>query len=75
MIDLQQEVCICNSVSFEKIIDEIIEQNITSLQALYENSRCPVGDKCESCRDEGYNNDGLNLALALSLANKKRNNG
>ncbi len=75
MIDLKTEVCICNSVTFEKIIDEILDQQITTLQELCQNSSCPVGDKCESCKDEGYNNDGLNLPLALSLANKKRLNG
>lgn len=71
MIDLKSEVCICNSVTFEEIIIQIQEQNITTLQQLLENEVCPVGNKCKSCKDEGFNNDGLNLPLALSLANKK----
>ncbi|MBN2816142.1 MAG: (2Fe-2S)-binding protein [Campylobacterales bacterium] len=70
MIDLKTEVCICNSVTFEELIKHIKENNIMTMQELLENSVCPVGDKCESCHDEGYNNDGLNLPLALSLAKK-----
>ena len=69
-IDLKQEVCICNSVTFNELIDVIKQNNIQTLHELLQNSVCPVGDKCESCHDEGYNNDGLNLPLALSLAKK-----
>jgi bacterioferritin-associated ferredoxin len=72
MIDLNSEVCICNSVTFNTLIQEIQQQNISNLTELLANESCPVGDKCESCREDGYNNDGLNLSLALSLA-KKRN--
>ena len=68
--DLNKEVCICNSVTFNDLIGVIKENNIQTLQELLQNSVCPVGDKCESCHDEGYNNDGLNLPLALSLAKK-----
>lgn len=68
--DLTKEVCVCNSVTFNELIKVIKENNIQTLQELLENSVCPVGDKCESCHDEGYNNDGLNLPLALSLAKK-----
>ena len=72
MIDLNSEVCICNSVTFHELIDEIRKKNISTITELLENSACPVGNKCQSCRDDGYNNDGLNLPLALSLA-KQRN--
>jgi len=70
MIDLDKEVCICNSVTFKEIIEVIRENKIESMDELLANSICPVGDKCESCHDEGFNNDGLNLPLALSLAKK-----
>lgn len=70
MIDLESEVCVCNSVSFKELIGCIQENKINALEELLENEICPVGDKCQSCRDEGYNNDGLNLPLALSLAKK-----
>ena len=69
-LDVEKEVCICNSVTFNELIKVIQQNNIQTLQELLQNSICPVGDKCESCHDEGFNNDGLNLPLALSLAKK-----
>jgi|GEM_PF-541018 len=72
MINLETEVCVCNSVTFEEIIKCINENNIANLEELLANDICPVGDKCEACHDEGYNNDGLNLPLALSLAQKAK---
>lgn len=72
MIDLDTEVCICNSVTFKEIITHIQQNDIKTLEELLKNDICPVGDKCESCIDEGYNNDGLNLPLALSLAKKQQ---
>lgn len=70
MIDLDKEVCICNSVTFKELIAVINENKIETFDELLANSICPVGDKCESCHDEGFNNDGLNLPLALSLAKR-----
>jgi len=74
MIDLETEVCVCNSVTFKELIKHIQENNIANLEELLANEVCPVGDKCESCHDEGFNNDGLNLPLALSLAKKQAKN-
>jgi len=71
MIDLETEVCVCNSVTFKELIELIQKENIQTLEELLENDICPVGDKCESCVDEGFNNDGLNLPLALKLAHKE----
>ena len=70
MVDLETEVCVCNSVSFKEIIKFIQQNNIKTLNELLANDVIAVGDKCESCVDEGYYNDGLNLPLALALANK-----
>lgn len=68
MVDLESEVCVCNSVTFKELIEYIQKSGIDTMQELLENDECPVGNKCESCRDAGFNNDGLNLPLALSLA-------
>ena len=72
MIDLNSEVCVCNSVTFNEVISCVQKHNIANLEKLLANNICIVGDKCESCKDDGYNSDGLNLPLALSLA-KQRN--
>ena len=70
MIDLDTEICVCNSLTVKDIAECIKENNYSTLQELLENDKCPMGDKCESCKDEGYENDGINLPLVLSLVNQ-----
>lgn len=70
MIDLDTEICVCYSLSIRDIAKCIKENNINSLEELLKNKVCPMGDKCESCKDEGYNNDGLNLPMVLSMVKK-----
>ncbi len=68
MIDLDTEICVCNSLTARDIIKCIKENNINSLDELLENVECPVGNACEACIDEGYGNDGLNLPMVLEMA-------
>ncbi|WP_297432921.1 (2Fe-2S)-binding protein [Sulfurimonas sp.] len=72
MIDVNTEICVCNSLTVKDIAECIKENNLKSLQEMLQNNICPMGDKCEACRDEGYHNDGLNLPLVLSLVNTKQ---
>ena len=72
MIDLDTEICVCNSLTVKDIAECIKKNNLQSLQEMLENQSCPMGDKCEACHDEGYNNDGLNLPLVLSLVKTKQ---
>ena len=67
MITKETEVCVCNDLTAGDIAECIKKNGFTSLQALLEQSECPMGDKCESCKDEGYHNDGINIPLVLSL--------
>jgi NAD(P)H-nitrite reductase large subunit len=71
MIDKDTEVCICNSKTAGDIAECIKSNNLNTLEEILENEECSVGDKCESCKDEGFNNDGINIPLVLSLV--KRN--
>ncbi len=66
MIDLETEICACNSLTIKDITKCIKENNLNTLDELLENDECPMGDKCESCRDEGINNDGLNIPFVLA---------
>ena len=70
MIDLDTEICVCNSLNIKDIAKCIKKNDITSLQELLDSKECNVGDKCELCRDEGYNNDGFNLPMVLSLVKR-----
>ena len=64
MVDLDTEICVCNGLSVKDIAECIKENN-------FETNICPMGDKCESCIDEGFNNDGLNIPMVLSMVKKK----
>ena len=70
MIDLDIEICVCNSLTVQDIANCAKENNFTTLPELLENDICPMGDKCESCQNEGFHDDGLNLSLVLSLIKK-----
>ena len=72
MLDVNTEICVCNSLTAKDIAECIKENNLRSLEEMLQNQICPMGDKCEACRDEGYHNDGLNLPLVLSLVNTKQ---
>ena len=71
MVDKDTEICVCNGLTVEDIAECIKENNFTTLEEILENTECPMGDKCESCRDEGYHNDGLNIPMVLSMVQKK----
>jgi bacterioferritin-associated ferredoxin len=71
MIDLETEICICNSLTINDIATCIKENNFKTIGEMLENTECPMGDKCEACRDEGFNNDGLNLPMVLSMVKQK----
>ena len=72
MIDLDTEICVCNGLSIRDIAECIKENNLNTLDEVLENTICPVGDKCESCVDEGFNNDGLNIPMVLSMVKKNQ---
>ncbi len=67
MIDPDTEVCVCNSLTAKEIAECIKKHNYQTLEELLAQDECPMGDKCEACRDEGYYNDGINIPLVLSL--------
>ncbi|MDQ7061709.1 MAG: (2Fe-2S)-binding protein [Sulfurimonas sp.] len=70
MIDINTEICVCNSLSVKDIAECIKENNLKTLDEILANQVCPMGDKCESCHDEGFNNDGLNIPMVLSMVQK-----
>lgn len=72
MFDRDREICVCNSLSLQEIAECIRTQKLATLEAMIENSECPMGDKCEACREEGYENDGYSLAMVLSLVKQGR---
>jgi len=70
VIDLDTEICVCNGLSVKDIAECIKKNNFKSMQDIIDNEECPMGDKCESCLDEGFNNDGLNIPMVLSMVQR-----
>lgn len=70
-LDPNHEICVCNGIKLQELKDFIKKKNITTLQELLENEEMPVGDKCEACRDEGFENDGINLPLVLAMVRQE----
>lgn len=70
MIDKDTEVCVCNDLSAGDIAKCIKENNLNTLEEILKNTVCPMGDKCESCIDEGFHNDGINIPMVLSMVKK-----
>ncbi len=71
MVDLDTEICVCNSLSVRDIATCIKKNNLATLQEILENDLCPMGNKCELCQDEGFNNDGFNIPMVLSMVKKE----
>ncbi|MCF6200957.1 MAG: (2Fe-2S)-binding protein [Hydrogenimonas sp.] len=70
VIDRDLMICQCNNLTVEDIAKVIKENGYKSLDDLLDQDICLMGDKCEACRDEGYENDGMNLPLVLSLVKR-----
>ena len=67
MVDLDTEICVCNGVTVQEMAECVKENNLKTLKEVIENDICPIGDKCEACHDEGFNNDGINIPLVLAM--------
>ena len=72
MFDKEREICVCNSKKMQEIAEGIKYHNIQTMDELLAHPECDVGNKCESCIEEGYENDGYSLAMVLSLVKQKR---
>ncbi len=72
MIDKKRLICYCNDKSVEDIVKLIKEHDIQTLEELVNRVDVPLGDKCEACLEEGYENDGYSLAMVLSLVKQRR---
>ena len=72
MIDTDRMICVCNSLDMKEIAECIKTHGWERVSDMIENGECPMGDKCETCIEEGYENDGYSLAMVLSLVRQGR---
>ncbi|WP_457597533.1 (2Fe-2S)-binding protein [Hydrogenimonas sp.] len=71
-IDPDRLICYCNHLTIADIAELIEKEGFTTLEELLAQDICPMGDKCEACRDEGYENDGFNIPMVLSLVKSNK---
>jgi len=64
-MDRERIVCVCDEITAGEIIDFIKKNEINSLEFLIE--EMPVGDKCESCITDGFDDDGFSLLKIMKL--------
>ncbi|BDY11818.1 (2Fe-2S)-binding protein [Hydrogenimonas cancrithermarum] len=72
MIDRDRVICYCNDKTVGDIVELIKTNSIETLTELVDQVDIPLGDKCEACLEEGYENDGYSLAMVLSLVKQRR---
>ena len=72
MCNSDTEICVCNSITAGEIAESIKENDLKTLQEVLDNEKCLVGDKCESCIDEGFHNDGINIPLVLAMVKRSQ---
>ncbi|WP_353662645.1 (2Fe-2S)-binding protein [Hydrogenimonas sp. SS33] len=69
--DPDRLICYCNNLTVADIAKVIKENGIETLEELLEQDVCPMGDICEACREEGYENDGFNLPMVFASVLRK----
>jgi len=72
MCNKDTEICVCNSITAGELAECIKENDLKTLQEVLDNEKCVVGDKCESCIDEGFHNDGINIPLVLAMVKRSQ---
>ena len=70
MIDLSRTMCHCNDLTAGEIVDFIKANNIKDLDTLVEQDDMPVGNACESCQVDGFDDDGFSLTMLLEEIEK-----
>ena len=70
MPDRETMICHCHDVTLGELSDYIREHKIKAWQQIVEDRDFLCGDTCEKCHEEGYNNDGLSLAMAVGMVKR-----
>ena len=72
MIDTERMICICNAMDMKAVAECVKAHGWKSVEEMVNNGHCEMGNKCESCIEDGYENDGYSLAMVLSLVKQGR---
>ena len=70
MPDESTTICYCHDVTLGELAKYIKANKINSIQDILDDKEFVCGDTCESCHEDGYNNDGLSMAMAIGMVKK-----
>ena len=70
MPDEYTMICHCHDVTLGMLAQYIKANKIEKWQEIVEDREFLCGDTCEKCHEEGYNNDGLSLAMAVGMVKR-----
>lgn len=67
MIDKSTIICFCNDINTQEIVDFIKKNSIKTVDELLSQEMMEIGNKCEACCEEGYEDSEHTLKNLLSL--------
>ncbi|MBD3790996.1 MAG: (2Fe-2S)-binding protein [Campylobacterales bacterium] len=70
MPDESTMICYCHDVTLGQLARYIKEHKISTIADILANTDFVCGDTCENCREEGYNNDGISIAMAIGMVKR-----
>ncbi|MFT7824205.1 MAG: hypothetical protein ABXS92_05530 [Sulfurimonas sp.] len=70
MPDESTMICYCHDVTLGELAKYIKENSIDTVADVLEDTDFVCGDTCENCWEEGYNNDGLSIAMAIRMVKR-----
>ena len=68
MPDESTMICYCHDVALGELAKYIKENNIKTVAEVVTDFVC--GETCENCCEDGYNNDGLSIAMAIGMVKR-----
>ena len=72
MLNVNREVCVCNHIKAGEVAALIKEESIETLEELLSQGILPLGNKCKSCREHGFDDDGFSLTMILTMVKQRR---
>ncbi len=63
-------ICHCHNVTLGELAEYIKKHNITDYTQIIDDLEFECGNSCQNCWEDGYNNDGLSLAMAVGMVKR-----
>lgn len=63
-------ICYRHDVTLGQLAVYIKQHGLKSVAEILEHTDFVCGDTCENCQEEGYNNDGISMAMAVGMVQR-----